>query len=444
VPSPFAELTVDACMRVIREKNADYAALLHIVEAPRVHDDAPDDAPLRGVPYVLKDTWEVAGLPTTGGSWRHRARISTRSGRAHAALAKAGAVLLGKSSCGDLAFSPECANHIAGVTKNPHDKTRTSGGSTGGGAVAVALGMAAFDWGGDFGGSIRLPAAFCGVTGVRLSCEAWPTQGEHFPQMPAFFTSLLGWGPVARTVEGCREVIRAVRPHLRAHVQPPRMHKDEVVIYAPDRATLDQWPTFFGDAAFALNELDIAYEAERRVSGPSQVDELYNAYLCANFDHFRRTNELPLHEAIPAVLLGLASGGRLDRRLHPSTAVLLALTQLGVVRYRDAARVGREVDRLRAQVRGVWGEGRLIVAPVATVPAPKHGRATFDFDLQAFCKLGNLADATAVAIPFGTFAGGLPRSLQILGPPGAEDAVLGLAERIESVAHGLKAEPAVG
>jgi Asp-tRNA(Asn)/Glu-tRNA(Gln) amidotransferase A subunit family amidase len=433
---PFKEFTAASCLRTIREKNVEYAAILHVVDEPKISPDAAADAPLHGVPYVLKDTWEVEGLPTTGGSWRHRARISTRSSKAHIALARSGAVLLGKSSCGDLAFSAECANHIIGAAKNPYDKTRTSGGSTGGGAVAVALGMAAFDWGGDFGGSIRMPAGFCGVAGVRLSCEAWPTHGEHFPQMPAVFTSLLGWGPLARTVEGCREVIRAMRPHLRAHVQPPRVLRDDIVLYAPDRATLGQWPTFFGDAARALNEIGVRYEGERRVSGPSYVNELYNAHVCNNFEHFHRTNELPLHKAIPAVIIGLASGGRLDRRLHPNTAILLAFAQLfGAVRYRDAARIGRAVDRLREQVRTVWAEGRLIVAPMATAPAPKHGRAAFDYDLQAFCKLGNLVDATAASVPFGYFDDGLPRALQIMGPPGSEDAVLALAARIESLSR---------
>jgi Asp-tRNA(Asn)/Glu-tRNA(Gln) amidotransferase A subunit family amidase len=209
-----------------------------------------------------------------------------------------------------------------------------------------------------------------------------------------------------------------------------------VVIYAPDRATIGDWPTFFGDAARALSDVGVRYEPERRVFAPSYVNELYNAFLCANFDHFRRTNELTLRQAIPAVVLGLASGGRLDRRIHPNTAILLAFTQLlGVTRHRDAARIGAEVERLRAQVRSIWADGRLIVAPMATVPAPKHGRAALDYDLQAFCKLGNLADATAVAIPFGYFDDGLPRSLQILGPPGAEDAALALAERIESLSR---------
>jgi Asp-tRNA(Asn)/Glu-tRNA(Gln) amidotransferase A subunit family amidase len=182
--------------------------------------------------------------------------------------------------------------------------------------------------------------------------------------------------------------------------------------------------------------LGVRFEPERRLASPGKANEIYNAHLCSNFDHFVRSGELPLAEAIPATLIGLASGGRLDRRLHPNTAILLAFSQLfGLTRYRDRGRIGRAVRRLNDAARTTWAEGRLIVAPMATVPAPRHGRAAFDWDLQAFCKLGNLIDATAAAVPFGYFDDGLPRSIQILGPPGSEDAVLALAARIESLAR---------
>ena len=429
-----AELTVERCHRRIREKNAEFAAILHVVDAPSVGAEAAPDAPLRGVPYVLKDTWEVLGMPTTGGSWRHRRRISTRSSRAFVALEKCGAVLLGKSSCPDMAFSAECDNHLIGAAKNPFDRTRTSGGSTGGGAVAVATGMAAFDWGGDFGGSIRMPAGFCGITGVRLSAEAWPTTGEHFPNMPPFFAHLLGWGPLARTAAGCREVIHAVRPYLRAHVMAPRIAANEVVVYAPDERSQGAWPTFYGDVSRALMAAGVSFEPERRLPAPGKVNTIFNAYVSANFDHFMNGGELPFSRGLPAVVLGIATGGRLDKRVHPNTGLLLAATHLmGGTVYRDRARVGRSLQRLVDAARGIWAEGRLILAPMATVPAPRHGRAAFDYDLQAFCKLGNLVDATAAVIPFGAFDDGLPRSLQILGPPGSEDAVLALAERLEVV-----------
>src|ERR1700722_3890141 len=162
-------------------------AVLRVLDEPQRDERASDSAPLFGVPYVLKDTWDTAGIITTGGSWRHRERVPYESGSIHRVLAEAGAVLLGKSNMPDLALSTESDNHLVGATSNPFDPTRTAGGSTGGGAAAVAMGMAAFDWGGDFGGSIRSPAACCGIVGIRMSSVAWPSSKEQFPELAEFF-----------------------------------------------------------------------------------------------------------------------------------------------------------------------------------------------------------------------------------------------------------------
>ena len=161
--------SVAACRAAIDAKNAELRAVLRVLDEPSRGTDA---GPLAGIPYVLKDTWDTAGIVTTGGSFRHRDRIPTQSSKPHRAIEATGAVLLGKSNLSDLAFSIESDNHLFGPVRNPHDPSRTAGGSTGGGACAVASGMAAFDWGTDFGGSIRLPAAFCGVVGLRLSARA--------------------------------------------------------------------------------------------------------------------------------------------------------------------------------------------------------------------------------------------------------------------------------
>jgi Asp-tRNA(Asn)/Glu-tRNA(Gln) amidotransferase A subunit family amidase len=134
--------------------------------------------------------------------------------------------------------------------------------------------------------------------------------------------------------------------------------------------------------------------------------------------------------------LGLASAGRLDKRVHPTSGALLALMALGrATIYRDAPRWEDALDDLRERVAAVWSSGRLFVTPTSTSLPPRHGRAALDWSVLAFTKLGNLVDATGIAIPFGHFEGtGLPRSLQILGPPGSEQAVLDLAERLQAVA----------
>ncbi len=159
---------------------------------------------------------------------------------------------------------------------------------------------------------------------------------------------------------------------------------------------------------------------------------MFTAYLCSHFLDFIGDEEMGLAEGLAATALGLASGGRLDKRMHPASGALFALVGLGKLRYRDPAPQIARVERLRELVRAVWASGRLLVSPTTTSLPPRHGRAVFALRAPSFAMLGNLVDATALALPFGRFEGSpLPRSLQILGPPGSEHAVLDLAERLE-------------
>jgi Asp-tRNA(Asn)/Glu-tRNA(Gln) amidotransferase A subunit family amidase len=433
VTRAFASYDVATCRARIAARNDALNAVLTLLDEPEVRSRS---GPLAGVPYLLKDTWDTAGIVTTGGSWRHRSRVPSTSSHAHRAFAEAGAVLLGKSNLCDMAFSSESDNHIRGPVRNPHDETRTAGGSTGGGAAGVADGMCAFDWGTDFGGSIRGPAAFCGVVGMRLSNAVWPVNEHHFPRIPAFFWDLCGMGPVARTVKGAREVVRAVRPALRTNAPEVDMDLRRVVVYAPDRAHEAEWPTFVSDAVRLLRDRGIDFEIASDLPTPTEANDVYTEYLSTHFREFIAGDELPMREGLPAVLIGLASGGRLDKRVHPNTGVLLAacaaIGLLASERRRERAR--EALAKLRSDIGRVFGRGRMILSPTCTTRPPRHGRAAFAYRLMSFCKLGNLTDATGLAIPLGWYAPKraprMPRSLQILGPPGSEEAVFALGEKL--------------
>ncbi len=437
---PFSSYTVEACSEAIRSRNAEINALITVLDVPE-QDTSASAGPLAGVPYVLKDTWDTAGIVTTGGSLRHKTRVPSVSSHAHRALRKSGAVLLGKSSLGDLAFSAESNNHILGPVRNPFDLSRTAGGSTGGGAAAVATGMAAFDWGTDFGGSIRTPAAFCGIVGLRLSNAIWPVNQEHFPRIPKRFWPMCGMGPLTRTVAGARRLVEAMS-ELRVDSKTPAVDGSRVVIYGPDASHRGEWPTFVGDATRLLIAAKTDFSVDRSLPSPSAVNELFNAYLCSHYEELITSEEMSIREGIGAVLLGLASQGRLDKRIHPNTGILFGLIAVGgLVRYRDGARYDDELEQFRNQVRRVWDSGALIVTPTCSISPPKHNRAAFAHSIQTFTKFGNLTDATGIALPAGRFANGLPRSLQIMGPPGSEMAVLRLAEQLETAQTRLSSPP---
>lgn len=430
--SVFSEYDVERCRSRIELRNDTLHAVLTAVEPVAT---ANPTGPLANVPYVLKDTWDTEGITTTGGSWRYRHRIPTSSSHVHRALEDAGAILLGKSNLCDLAFSTESDNHMRGPVRNPFDPSRTAGGSTGGGAAAVADGMAAFEWGSDFGGSIRGPAAFCGIVGLRLSAKAWPVGFHHFPRLPPFFWDMCGMGPLTRTVDGARAVVNAVKDRLRKPVPIPKLDKDRVVIWTPDRAHDDDWPSFMADVGARLHEVGVGWSIDERLPTPTQINALFNEYLASHFGEFIRNDDFPLATALPAVLLGLVSGGRLDRRVHPNTGMLL--TAVAALRgvYRDKARAEARRAEAIGHLDDIFASGALVVSPTVTVKPPKHGRGAFTVRSMSFCKYGNLADATGLAVPFGSFPGtpALPRSIQIMGPAGSEDAVLDLGARLSQV-----------
>lgn len=413
-------------------RNGELNAVLTVLDEP-VFDPKKQTGPLGGIPYVLKDVWDTEGIRTTGGSWRHRDRVPNESGRPYAALRDAGAVLLGKSNLCDLAFSQESDNHILGPVRNPHDPSRTAGGSTGGGAAAVAAKMAVFDWGTDFGGSIRMPAAYCGVVGLRLAATAWRVDHDHFPRLNPHFWPFCGMGPLARDVETAERIVDALAPALREKDAPSMPETNDVVVWGPDRTHLGEWPTFVADAAMLLGRAGIRYEPARLPS-PEHVHNLFGKYLASHFDVFIDGDEIPFAEGMRAVAIGLASRGRLDKRMHPNTGKLFGLLAIGSLIYRDKSRAEDSRARLRESVEKHWKEGRLVITPTVTESPPKHGRAFRAMRLGTFCQLGNLIDATAIAIPFGRFSKTkMPRSIQIVGPPGSERAVLAMAKRMQQI-----------
>ncbi len=424
--------TVEEAVRAIRAKNAHLRAVLTVVDPPVSDRSATAEAPLAGLPFVLKDTWDTAGIRTTGGSYRHRTRVPATSAPIYDALLRAGGVLLGKSNIGDMAFSAESDNYLIGTTRNPHDPSRTSGGSTGGGAAAIASGMAAFEWGTDFAGSIRIPAAFCGIVGLRLSSSAWPVGPDHFPRVSPRFWPFLGMGPLSRDVATTRKVLSAVPSLRKGDVPVPRIDADRVELYAPGRLMQRSWPTFAADAARVLRGAGVRVNEGCRLPSVARAAQAFDGYLCAHFADLVGKEELSIFDGVIAAAVGSASRGRLDKRLHPKGAALFALVALGrITLFRDSKAATLRVQQIREAFQRVWDDGSLIVSPTTTIPAARHGRTAFDLPLLSYVKVGNLTDATALALPFGRFPDGLPRSLQILGPAGSEEAVLDLAARLE-------------
>ena len=200
---------VDGYLDRIARLNAPWNAVVTLdAERARARADELDHArtrgedrvPLHGLPMTIKDAYEIAGLRTVAGATEYAEHVPSRTAVAVQRLLDAGAIVLGKTNVPAYCADVQTFNEVFGVTKNPHDATRTPGGSSGGAAVAIACGFTALELGSDIGGSIRTPSGWTGVYGHKPSFGVVPPRG-HVPPAPGALADfdLSVCGPMARS-----------------------------------------------------------------------------------------------------------------------------------------------------------------------------------------------------------------------------------------------------
>ena len=263
---------VEACLDRVKDLNPVLNAIVTL--NPQALEDArqldrrirkgEDPGALCGLTVGIKDVTPVAGLRTTFGSPIYADYMPKEDAVVVRRLRDAGAVILGKTNCPEFAAGANTFNDVFGRTRNPWDATKSAGGSTGGGAAALATGMIALAEGTDLGGSLRIPAAFCGITGLRPSVGLVPT----FPTDWAWDTISVT-GPMARTAEDVALMLQAIAgPSEFAPLMQPIEGRDFVrgaraarknlrIAYCADIAGIGVDPDVervCRDAAFALND----------------------------------------------------------------------------------------------------------------------------------------------------------------------------------------------
>ena len=200
---------VEAHLARIEEVNPKLNAVVHLTaDAARARAREADAAmargevwgPLHGVPVTIKDAFETAGVVSVGGTKGRAQYVPTDDAVGVARYKSAGAIVLGKTNVPELSLAFESDNLVYGQTKNPYDLARTPGGSSGGEAAAIASGMSPLGLGSDAGGSIRLPAHFCGIAGIKPTTGRTPRTG-HFLPPGGLLDSIWQIGPLARRVE---------------------------------------------------------------------------------------------------------------------------------------------------------------------------------------------------------------------------------------------------
>ncbi|MER6992410.1 amidase [Saccharopolyspora hirsuta] len=370
-----------------------------------------DRGPLHGIPVAVKDIIEVAGLPTAMGSAHFAEHVSTSDAECVRRLRTGGAVLVGKTTTHEFAFGPTGDSAHRGPSRNPHDTTRITGGSSGGSGAAVAAGMVPLALGTDTGGSVRIPAALCGVVGFKPAYGAISTDGV-FP----LAQSLDHVGVLARTPQDCRTGYR-VLAGLRS--TPSGESGETASIGWLDPGALH--PTDPEITRIARAALDVDGLAVREV-GIRDPDVVHRGFLGIQFseayaNHAERVAEHP----------ELFTDDVLDRlRQAARTAGWQHVRAL-------AAR-----EEWRREVHELLSEVDLLATPTTCVVATELGRREIPVDgtaadvrgaLIGLTKPWNLAGVPAVSVPAGVL-GGLPVGLQLVGRPGREDVLLAVAARI--------------
>jgi aspartyl-tRNA(Asn)/glutamyl-tRNA(Gln) amidotransferase subunit A len=425
-----SEETTERCLAVIRERNDDLKAFTFVMadaareqarQADRELAAGRDRGPLHGVPLAIKDLIDVRDTVTTAASAvRASAAPASLDAPAIAHLRTAGAVFVGKTNLHEFALGTTSEDSVFGAVRNPRDTSRSAGGSSGGSAVSVFTGMALGSVGTDTGGSIRIPAAACGIVGLKPSYGEVDTDG-----VIALSPRLDHVGPLAQSVADAWTLFRLLageaHPEPRAPADSAELRFKLLRSYFCD--LLDEQVAATFDAA-----LDALRRAGVRVSNAS----IPHAYATAAvylkiapreaFRQHERTLASMPEKYTPAVRQRLELG-----RTIPEEEFMQALDVQAV---------------LRDEVNAALSDCDALLLPTMPIPAPtlwadtvrvgqveESVRALMLRNTQPF----NLTGHPAISLPCGTTREGLPVGLQLVGAHGRTDALVRVALACEQV-----------
>jgi len=420
------ELVQDALVKA--ENRRDLNAFTLLMREQALADAAEADreiaagryrGTLHGIPITVKDLVDVRGTPTTAGS-NVPAPIASADAPVVRRLREAGAIVLGKTNLHEFAFGTTSDETAFGAVHNPVDRTRSAGGSSGGSAAAVLAGIGFASVGTDTGGSIRIPAAACGIVGLKPTLGELPCTG-----VIPLSTTLDHVGPLARSVADASLIFQAMKSSSVHGIAPaggsltfgvPRQYffdrLDPGVRECVDRAIARVI-----DAGYSLRDTTIA--------GAELTPDVY-LHIClpeASCHHAAALSEYA-DRFSPGVRLRLEMG-----------RYLLAEDYVRAMRLRAdlTAAVDRALERCDA-----------LLLPTMPIPAPKIGAATVDVDgveapvratMLSRTQLFNITGHPAIALPAGKGPEGLPRSIQVVGHRGRTERLLDIAAALEEIIH---------
>jgi Asp-tRNA(Asn)/Glu-tRNA(Gln) amidotransferase A subunit family amidase len=443
---------IEASLRRVAEINPQLNAFTAVYEEEALQGARAADAavradgalgPLHGVPVALKEMTPIKGKLTTCGSRALATYVADRDSWIVTSLRKSGAILIGKTTTPEFAHSSFTRSPLFGVTLNPWDPARTSGGSSGGSAVAVATGAVALAEGTDMGGSVRIPAALCGVVGFKPSLGRIP-----FDILPSSFDNISHFGPLARS---CRDAALFV-----------------AATQGPDDCDIQSLPTAFGyDGSLGVDpgsirlalSLDLGFyaldpEVERNTL--AAVERLKEAGATVEAVDLKWSARI-LHVWMDYWRVFMAA--YFQEAYDRDAALLDPAVRRLIEQGRNLSAVGYkrlEIERTGFwdSLRGIHREFDALICPTTAVPAPPATLSDCDFGwtdesgrhhgLDMTVPFNLVGQCPALSVPSGLTPGGLPTGLQIIGRRFRDLETLALGALVESVTAPLMSPKHLG
>ena len=436
---------VEAHFRRIDEVNERLNAVVQRVDERALKEAKEADdtlargelkGPLHGVPMTLKDSLDTEGVISTGGTKGRENFVPAEDATLVARLRDAGAILLGKTNTPEFTLAGETNNLVYGQTNNPFDLSRTTGGSSGGAGAIVTSGGSAFDIGSDTGGSIRFPAHFCGIAGIKPNTGRVPRTGHIVPYGLGAVDALTQNGPMARFVDDLTIILNVISgPDWR----------DPFIVPAP-----------LGDPkSVSIRGLRVAVYSDNGIKTPTpETIAAVNAAAKALSDagaivtedvprviaeNPNIANELSASDGRAWTLRLIERAGTTE--IHPW--LQRRIDEAKEVSVGEFTAILERVDAFRSDMLGFMESYDVIVSPVCAFPAVLHGMLMDDEHREGMSYAGtyNITGWPGAVVRGGTSPEGLPIGVQVVSRPWREDVALAVAKRLEVELGGWQRPP---
>lgn len=433
---------VDAHFKEIHRVNDRLNAFVSIDEARARHQAVVSDqavarggplGPLHGVPVTIKSSIDVAGLQCETGTRLRQGHIAESDAPLVSRLKAAGAIVLGNTTVPEFLMAWETDSALYGRTNSPWDLARTPGGSSGGEAAAIAACCSAGGIGSDGGGSIRVPAHFSGICGLKPTPGRVPATG-HFPGSVGPFASLGVVGPMARTIADVTRLFEVV-----AGPDNGDPNAAPVPLRSVDHRELLQTRIgYFDDDGRVPVTPETRMALERAVEALREQRFVVERFMPEGLDEALRLWHALFIDGISMVLRQAYDGREQDMhtivreiiQMADQDPPVTAVSLLDVLSRRDVVRA-----RFLAQM----DRYPILLCPVGAMPAFRHGERSWTIngttvgypDAFSYCQYFNLLGNPAATVPMGRSPEGLPIGVQIVGRPWDEERVLAVSACVE-------------